>query len=275
MTKTAKSTILPKVAYSWKYLYEWCPRQFRYARVDKVTPDKAKPANTIMGIAVHKVVELMYKNKKFSIKYVCDLWPSVFDDTFKKENFVFDSSLNRDRWYDKGLEILEKTYRMAEARGMLVEPIAVEWWFTLEVKSKLGRRFIIRGKIDLIIKLGNDIWVIDLKTGTWQPTEQELADHSQLTIYDMAVKKLLKLDDITLAFWYPRDSKLMPTKRTERDHEKVINEIENIQFKIEREEFEPTYVRCFLCQYQARCKGEDAVKETGVPLGWFYSEKRK
>ncbi len=274
MKEHTSSTIIPKVSYSWKNLYEWCPRQFRYARVDRVTPDKAKPASTVIGIAIHRVVELMYKKKQFSLEYVRSAWPYVFDNTFEREKFVFTSPLNRQRWYDKGLDIVEQTYRMAEARGMLVEPIAVEWWFSLEVKSKLGRRFIIKGKIDLIIRIGNDVWVIDLKTGTWKPSAQELADHPQLTIYDMAVRKLLKLDGAKLAFWYPRDKKLMWTERTERDHEKVINEIEKDQFAIERGEFEPTYVRCYLCQFWKRCKAEDAVKETGVQQEWFYKEPK-
>lgn len=269
-----KSVLTPKVSYSWKNLYEWCPRQYRYARVDKVTPDKPKTASTITGIAIHRVVELMYKKKSFSIGYVRGAWPYVFENVFKRENFVFSSSLNRKRWYDKGLEILEKTYRMAEARGMLVEPVAVEWWFSVEVTSKLGRKFIIRGKIDLILRIGNDIWVIDLKTGTWKPNEQELADHAQLTIYHLAVTKLLKLKIAKLAFWYPTYNKLMWAERTERDHEKVINEIEQVQFAIERGEFEPTYVRCHLCRYWRRCKAEDAVKATGVQAEWFYREPK-
>ncbi len=270
-----KSLLAPKVSFSWKNEYEWCPRKFRYSRVDKVVPDKPKAASTIIGIAVHRVVELMYKKKKFSLDYVRGAWPHVFDNTFERENHAFSSPLNRQRWYDKGLDILEKTYRMAEARGMLVEPIAVEWWFSLEVTSKLGRRFIIRGKIDLIIRIGNDVWVIDLKTGTWKPSAQELADHAQLTIYDMAVRKLLKLDVAKLAFWYPRDKKLMWTERTERDHEKVINEIEQAQFAIERGEFEPTYKKCYLCQFQARCKADDSVAKTSVPFDWFYKEPKR
>lgn len=160
-----KSQILPKVSYSWKYLYEWCPRQYRYARVDRVTPDRPKDASAIVGNAVHRVVELMYEKKSFSLDYVRGAWPYVFDNMFKREKFVFSSPLYRQRQYDKGLAILEKAFLMAEARGMLVEAIAVEWKFSLEVKTKLGRRFIIRGKIDLIIRIGNDVWVIDLKTG--------------------------------------------------------------------------------------------------------------
>lgn len=269
-----KSQILPKVSYSWKNLYEWCPRQFRYARVDRVTPDRPKSASAIVGNAIHRVVELMYKRKEFSVEYVRGAWPYVFENTFKDEGFVFSSPLNRQRWYDKGLEIIDKTYRMAEARGMLVEPIAVEWWFTLEVKSKLGRRFIIKGKIDLIIKIGDDVWVIDLKTGKWIPNAQELADHSQLTIYHLAVTKILKIENPKLAFWYPTQRKLLWTKRTERDHQKVINEIEKDQFAIERGEFEPTYVRCHLCPFIWRCKGEDAAKKTGVDMGWFYEEPK-
>ena len=275
MTANVRSTILPKVSYSWKNLYEWCPRQYRYARVDRVTPDRPKSASAIVGNAIHRVVELMYKKKEFSVEYVRAAWPYVFENTFEREGFIFSSPLNRQRWYDKGLEILVKTYRMAEARGMLVEPIAVEWWFTLEVKSKLGRRFIIRGKIDLIIKIGNDICVVDLKTGTHKPTQLELDDNSQLTIYHLAVTKLLKLENVKLAYWFPTYSKLMWTKRTERDHQKVINEIEKVQFAIERGEFEPTYVRCHLCSYVKRCKAEDAVKETGVQQGWFYKEPKR
>jgi len=118
-----KSVLTPKVSYSWKNLYEWCPRQYRYAKVDRVVPDKPKTASTIIGSAIHRVVELMYKKKEFSLDYVRGAWPYVFDNTFKREKFVFSSPLNRQRWYDKGLTVLEKTYRMAEARGMLVEAV--------------------------------------------------------------------------------------------------------------------------------------------------------
>lgn len=275
MQNNLKSVLTPKVSFSWKNQYEWCPRQFKYQRVDRVAPDKPKNASTIVGIAVHRVIELMYKKKQFRLDYVLGAWSHVFENTFERENYTFTSSINRQRWYNTGKEILEKTYKMAEARGMLVEPIAVEWKFSLEVKSKLGRKFIINGKIDLIIKIGNDVWVIDLKTGKWVPSESELLDHAQLTIYDLAAKLLLKLDSPKLAFWYPRYNKLMPTERTERDHEKVINEIEQDQFAIERKEFEPTYDKCHMCSYQKRCKAEDSVAKTGVPLQWFYKEPKK
>lgn len=275
MTDSAKSTLLPKVSYSWKNQIEWCARQYKYARVSRVAPDSPKHVSTITGIAIHRVVELMYKKREFSIGYVRGSWPLVFDNIFLREKFVFSSPLNRQRVYDKGLTILEKTYRMAEEKKMLVEPIAAEWKFKLEVKSKLGRRFIILGKIDLIIKIGNEIWVIDLKTGSYKVTEQELAKHDQLTIYSLAVKKLLNIESPKLAFWYPVHRKIFDTKRTERDHEKLINEIENDQFKIERGEFEPTYKRCHLCQFRDRCRGEDLVKKTGAQLAWFYKGSKR
>lgn len=275
MANNGTSTILPKVSYSWKNLYEWCPRQYRYAKVDRVTPDRPKAASAIVGNAVHRVVELMYSKKSFSLDYVRGAWPYVFENMFEREKFTFSSPLYRKRQYDKGLEILEKAYLMAEARGMLIEPVAVEWKFAIEVKTKLGRRFSIRGKIDLILRMGNDIWVIDLKTGTWKPSAQELADHSQLTIYHLAVTKLLNLKVTKLMFWYPIYNQLMPTERTERDHEKVINEIEQDQFAIERGEFEPTYDKCHLCAYWKRCKAEDAVKATGVQPEWFYKEPKR
>ncbi len=266
---------IPKVSYSWKYLYEWCPRQFRYARVERVTYDRPKHISTIVGIALHRVVELMYKKKQFTLGYLRGAWPYVLDNTAVRERLTFRTPELRQKYLDKGYVILEKIYSMAQERGWLVEPIAVEYKFTLEVTSKSGRKYKILGKIDLILKIGNEIWVIDLKTGTYKLTKKELKENDQATIYDLAVKTLLKIENPKLGFCYPTHGKILETTRTTKDHEKVIEAIERVQIAIENEKFDPTYVRCFLCSFQPRCKGEDRAKQTGVDLGWFYREPKQ
>ena len=165
---------------------------------------------------------------------------------------------------------------MAKEKKMLIEPISVEWKFSIDVKSKLGRRFKIRGKIDLILRMGDEIWVLDLKTGSYVPTAKELDEHDQLTVYSLAVKRVLGIEDAKFGLWYPTKNKIYWTRRrTDRDYDILVNEIERDQFAIEREEFEPTYNLCQMCQFRDRCKGEDAVKKTNVQQEWFYREPKR
>lgn len=255
-----------RVSYSLKYLYDWCPRQFKYARVEKVKPDTSKPGVTVVGIAIHKVLELMYKSEQFSLGFMLEQWPLVFDKTAAREGL---SEKLRQKWIDKGEGILVRIFSMARDRGLLVKPIASEWVFKFPVTLKSGQEIFITGKVDLIIRVGDDVWVLDLKTGGYKIPKKELDETDQLTIYWMAVRKILKIEDSKLGLWYPVRNAILWTTRNEQHQDKLIDSIEKTLNEIEEKKFEPTYQRCYLCQFTNRCQAEDMQAKTGVNLEWF------
>lgn len=263
------SVWVPRLSYSAKFQYDWCPRQYKYARVDRRVPERPKNASTITGTAIHRVVELMYKRKRFELSYIERIWPSVFARTFRREKFVFKRPEHRDKWFGRGRVTLAKIFDMASKRDMLVEPIAAEKKFRLQVESYTGRRFLLTGKIDLILRVRDEVWVIDLKTGTYKMPESELHSHDQLTIYSLAVRTVLGITESKLGFWYPTHDKILWTTRDEENFYKLIESVEKNQKEIEGGQFDPTYKRCHLCQYTRQCAADDDSQKTGLHVAWF------
>lgn len=263
------------VSYSWKYLYEWCPRQFKYIKVDRFKSDKPKLAATVVGSALHRAIELMYLNEKFTVDYLFRVWPSVLEETCRKERFEFTQKLKQEHWLNVGYKILKQFYAVAQAKGLLIKAVATEWKFVLQVTSKSGRKYTIRGKVDLIIQVGDEVYVIDFKSGKYQNTQEDVDKNDQFTIYSLAFRRILGKTETKLGLFALRHEEILWTTRTEADYERVIEEIDQDQQKIEQKQFEPTYEKCFLCQYQARCKADDLVIKTGVPFEWFYKEPKR
>ncbi len=256
-------------SYSAKFLYEWCGRQFKYIKVDRFKPDKPKLAATVVGSALHRAIELMYLNQKFTVDYLFSIWPSVLEETCHKEKFVFTQKLKREHWLNVGYKILKQFYAVAEDKGLLIKAVANEWKFTLVVTSKSGRKYTIRGKVDLIIQVGNEVYVIDYKSGKYRNTQEDVDASDQFTLYSLAFRRLLGKTETKLGLFALRHDEIVWTTRTEADYERVIEEIDQDQQKIEQKKFEPSYKKCYLCQYQPRCKAEDLSIKTGVPLEWF------
>lgn len=267
MTSNGRSI---SVSHSWKHLYEWCPRQFKYIKVERFKSDRPKLAATVVGSAIHRAIELMYLKEIFTIEYLFHIWPSVLEETCRKERYVFYQEAKKQFWVTVGYKILKQFYGVAHSKGLLVKAVATEWKFTLQVTSKSGRKYTIRGKVDLIIQVGDEIYVIDFKSGKYRNTQDEVDKHDQFTLYSLAFRRILGKTETKLGLFALRHEEILWTTRTEEDYERVIEEIDEDQQKIEQKEFDPTYQKCWLCQFKARCDADDLVTKTGVPFEWFY-----
>lgn len=264
---------LPKISYSKKSLYEWCPRQYEFQYISRVRPDRPKRLSPIVGQAIHACINKMYLNLRFDRAYLQTIWPAHFYGYTKREGFTFLNKAQEERWLKAGESILDKFYWLAAENGMLISPIKTEWRFELPVKNDKGEiLFLLKGVIDLVIKVGDEIWIIDFKTGFYKVTEKELSEDAQLTFYSMAVRQLLGLIETKVGFFYPRHNLISPSTRTEIDYAKAIEEAMRVLKGIEEKKFEPTYVKCHLCDYQERCLATDRANRTGLDPRWFYRE---
>jgi hypothetical protein len=260
---------MERVSYSSKSTFEWCPRQYRYKYVDRVAPDRPQMISTIVGSACHKVINKMYLAKNFDLPFILDLWPASFSEYLKREKYQFPSAESERRWVSMGRTILSKFHVLAGEVGILKAPIKTEWKFSVSVVAASGRTYDLIGIVDLIVEVGGEIWIIDFKTGVYKLTEAELLANDQVTIYDLAVLRVLNLRASKIGFLYPRHKMVEWASRTELDHKKLIEAIDADWMKIQAKNFDPTYVKCHLCSFQDRCAAEDASKSSGVSMGWF------
>jgi hypothetical protein len=218
----------------------------------------------------------MYRDENFSLDYLLGLWSECFYYHIKEDGFKFPNKQTETRWLNIGEEIIRKFHAMAQERGMLVKPLKTEWRGNLIVTAKSGRQYKINFVIDLLIQVGDEIWLPDFKSGSFRLSQPEIDESDQLTIYSMGIRRVLGITEDKLGFFYLRYGTVVWTSRprTEEDFEKLIESIDATWTKIEAKQFEPTYDRCHLCPFSRRCSAEDLAKKSGLHFDWLYGEPK-
>lgn len=258
---------LPRVSHSWKTAYNWCPRQFKYIYIDKAKPDRPKVITASVGTGVHKIVNRMYLANNFSLSWMLEQWPIVYYEQLKKDGITFKNPEREKYWLDKGNELLIRFHKVAEKEGFLVPAIRTEWRFRLTLVD-----MVLIGIVDLIIKVDGKVGIWDLKSGLTEVEDTVLSPSEQLTIYSLAARRLLLLEEQVTGFIYPQHDKIVvsPVQRGNEDYFKLLAEVREIVKKVENKEFEPTYKDCQRCLFAGRCRAEDTAKKTGISMKWFY-----
>lgn len=135
-------------------------------------------------------------------------------------------------------------------------PLALEYSFNFFIK-----KLKIVGIMDRVDSLKNgEIEIIDYKTGNKLPTQKELDNNLQLTIYAIAAtnvkEKFLnkKADKVKLSLYFLEKEKKLTTTRTKEQLEeakkeivKIANEISNSDFKCNKSPL------CKRCEYKMLC----------------------
>ncbi len=267
-------TDIPKVSYSSKFLYNWCGRQYFYERVAKVKPDFPPRISTIVGKAIHAIVSRMYKEEKFVLDLLIESWPSYFYDYLKRDGFTFSNQETEQRWLNIGEGILRKFYEEASKRGMFVKPVKTEWRGELIVTAKSGRQYRLVFVVDLIVQVGDKLYIIDFKSGSFKLNQAEVDQNDQLTFYSLGVRRVLKIIEDNLGLFYLRYGTILWTTRDEKSFEALVEAIDEDWQKIAAKEFPATYHNCHLCSFSRRCSAEDLSSKTGVSMSWLYSEPK-
>jgi predicted RecB family nuclease len=246
-----------------------------YRYVEKFQPDVEPHLYTILGQATHAALHQMYLDDTYTLDHLLNLWPKAYEKEILESKIVGLHESVKRRWFNVGVSALTKFHEVALAESMLVKPVQTEWPFECVVSAKSGQQYKIIGFVDLIIRVGDDVLILDFKSGSYQVTKAELKSNEQLTIYSMAVRKVLGLTEKRVGLFYLRTGKILWDTRTESDYEKVIEDIDATWKKIAAKEFEPSYQTCRLCNFQGRCAADDWEKRTGVSKNWVFAGEVK
>lgn len=261
------SNLMPShFSFSQLAAFEKCPLQYKYAYILKI-PTKGKP-NFSFGKTIHNTLhrfvnlnaQIFQSEQKNLFEEVDNERKKVnlgLSDLFNiyKEEWIdawFDDEKHKEEYREKGKGILKKFYKDFVSRDFCVlfmqnEP-ALEKVFNINLN---GNKFV--GAIDRIDKTGDEIEIIDYKTGT---AKKSLAtdDKFQLEIYNLAANKIFDLRPKKLTYYYVEDGtycSFEPKKTSlEKTEEKILNTIE----KIKRSKFKPTAGwQCQYCDYKNIC----------------------
>ena len=232
-----------KVSPSKIKAYDECKKKYKFKYIDYLRDTYNKDSNTDAlqyGSFIHKVLEEGYQAssvkelKKIAVEY--------------RENYKFPNAKLKN--LDKTLE------NFYNFNKQLHEHVSTELPFEVQMKGD----YKLNGIIDRVVKGKTGKYlVIDYKTSKRPATSTELYKDPQLIIYAYAISKLytVKLDDITVAHYYPHLDKLVSVRygATQITHflKTLKNKIWEIRKKRKGEFCASQNMFCNWCQYKDLC----------------------
>jgi putative RecB family exonuclease len=176
-----ETTRLVKVTPSRLSTWADCARRYRMTYLDRPAPPRggAQAASTL-GAVVHLALRALF-----------DLPPA--GRTRSAAAALVDRS-----WSSEGFRDAEQaaTYR-ERARGWVAdyaaeldaddEPVGREQWVSVTTD-----RIVAGGRVDRIDRRGDELVIVDYKTGRWVPTEQDTAESRALALYALGAERTLR-----------------------------------------------------------------------------------
>lgn len=159
--------------------YEDCPRRYRYAYVDRPPPPKGPPwAHNSLGASVHTALRNWYDVP--AAQRGPEGVPRLLRDTWVREGYR-DVTQEREVWR-RALGWLD-----SYVAALPAEPLGVE-----RVVAARTPVIAFSGRADRIDRRGDELAVVDYKTGRVQPTERDAAGSAALALYAFAAQRVFR-----------------------------------------------------------------------------------
>jgi RecB family exonuclease len=161
--------------------FEDCPRRYRFTYVDRPAPSKGAPwAHNSLGASVHTALRSWYslpaKRRDPSVL------PSLLKATWVGEGYrdeaqereVFRRALGWLEAYVAGLDPAD-------------EPIGVE-----RVVAARTATLALSGRVDRLDQRGDELVIVDYKTGRFEPTDDDARGSRALALYAFAAERVFR-----------------------------------------------------------------------------------
>jgi len=227
--------------------FQTCPLHYKLKYIYKL-PTKAS-ASSSFGVSIHNTLKEYYETQKDILKIY-------------KDNFIEDGYLNKkhkQEFYKKGEIYLQGFLREGYNKNIKTILLEEKFVLPLDPETSSGQALKIGGTIDRVDDLGNGkIEIIDYKTGASIPTQKEVDRDMQLSFYALAMSSIRKIEpeNIKLSLYYLDTQEKISTSRTEKDLEKIKEEILSIRDEIQKSDFKcnNNYFCQGKCEFSMFCK---------------------
>ncbi len=255
-TNLADSTIhtvspITYLSYSQIQTFETCPLHYKLKYMLKIpTPQTASQS---FGTSVHSALKEFYMRAVEGQSVAVEDIESILQEVWIPEGYA--STAHQETAYQQGL-FLVRNY-IQENFNPHNLPIGLEIPFQFPVgKIKVG------GRIDRIDRLDEKrLEIIDYKTGNNIPSEREVKNNFQLTLYGLAASEIRdplyqrRPDAVTLSLYYLEEGKKFSTTRTLEELEEAKRVILEKAQEIERSDFVCNKsIACENCEYKMLCQ---------------------
>lgn len=189
-----------------------------------------EPDGTFYGKVLHRALEL-----GFCPRYDKIVREVAMEMHVKLDEKVMERAL-------KEIDDAKKLYNQSELKRIVDSADLVKREVSV---YKSFSNFVIEGKIDLLLKTGDEVLIVDYKSENPRDIERSIAERSydrQLQLYGLCIKKP------KLAIYGIRDGKLRYI-----DMKDITLELENLSDRIIKREFEPDAQMCKKCDLKRMC----------------------
>lgn len=245
------------ISYSQIETFKGCPLHYKLKYLLKIpTPPSAAQS---FGTSMHAALRDYYKARINGENPSEEELYKMLEDNWVKEGY---SSKNHEKLtIEKGRRFLHSFFE--QAKKSLNLPLALEQPFTFPLNGiRVG------GRIDRVdsnppngIKTG--IEIIDYKTGAKVPSQKEIDEDDQMTIYALAAQELRekpfarKPEEVLLSFYYFENGQKISTSRTKEQLEAARVDILDWVEKINNSDFKCNHSKmCEYCEYRLLCDNE-------------------
>jgi RecB family exonuclease len=161
--------------------YEDCPRRYRYAYVDRPTPSKGPPwAHNSLGASVHNALRSWYAMP--DAKRTPAALPALLRGTWVGEGYRDDAQ--EKEMFDRALGWLEEYVDGLDPDS---EPVGVE-----RVVAARTDVLALSGRVDRIDRVGDELVIVDYKTGRSRLTSDDARGSRALALYAYAAERMFR-----------------------------------------------------------------------------------
>lgn len=241
---------IDSLSYSQIETFRTCPMHFKLKYIYKIpTPQTGAQS---FGTSIHSALKSFFEKVGDGEKPTKRLMFKVL-----RNNWLISGYLDK-RHQEEAFEMAKKYlhgYFEAEFNENKL-PLMLEQPFTINLpKLKLV------GVIDRIDQKANGKYeIMDYKTGANIPSQREVDNNLQLTIYALALVDMFKVDprDIKLTLYYFEAQQKLSTTRTKAQLERAKEEILKIKEEIEKSDFKCSNdYFCQNCEYSIMCQSNN------------------
>ena len=232
-----------KLSYSSINTYETCPRQYRYAYVDRV-PGRPSPALSF-GNSLHGAL-YRFHNRPVPVAPPLPELLELLDDEWVSEGYAEEAE--EAAYRDHARQVLERYH--ADNAGSFAIPAALEHRFSIEIE---GVR--LNGTIDRMDRLpGGGYEIIDYKTNRRLPPRSRVEQDLQLSIYYLAAQEIWGIAPERLTLYFLLPGERMTVTRTAAAVDDVRRRVATVAERIGAGRFDPREnPLCNWCDFQALC----------------------